>query len=85
MAKRGVLTRPMGNVIALLPPYCTTQAQLQEMVGALCAAVAEVFPAKLQVPENVKAPNPKAARGSLMFEVWRFSGCWSLGSGPFNF
>ena len=24
MAKRGVLTRPVGNVIVLMPPYCTT-------------------------------------------------------------
>ncbi len=41
MAKYGVLTRPIGNVIALLPPYCTTAAQLRKMVGALRAAVAE--------------------------------------------
>ncbi len=43
MARRGVLTRPIGNVIALLPPYCTAKAQLKEMVGALRAAVAETF------------------------------------------
>ncbi|HUZ06102.1 MAG TPA: adenosylmethionine--8-amino-7-oxononanoate transaminase [Candidatus Paceibacterota bacterium] len=43
MAKRGVLTRPIGNVIVLMPPYCTTKAQLQKMVQALCEAVAEVF------------------------------------------
>ena len=42
MAKRGVLTRPIGNVIALLPPYCTTRAQLQKMVSALREAVAEL-------------------------------------------
>ena len=24
MARRGVLTRPVGNVIVLMPPYCTT-------------------------------------------------------------
>src|SRR5439155_7903303 len=24
MAQRGVLTRPIGNVIVLMPPYCTT-------------------------------------------------------------
>jgi adenosylmethionine-8-amino-7-oxononanoate aminotransferase len=47
MAKRGVLTRPIGNVIALLPPYCTTRAQLQKMFSALHEAVAEVFPAKI--------------------------------------
>jgi adenosylmethionine-8-amino-7-oxononanoate aminotransferase len=43
MAKLGVLTRPIGNVIALLPPYCTTRAQLQTMVGAVRETVLEVF------------------------------------------
>jgi len=43
MAKRGVLTRPVGNVIVLMPPYCTTRAQLQKMVSALREAVEEVF------------------------------------------
>jgi adenosylmethionine-8-amino-7-oxononanoate aminotransferase len=43
MAQRGVLTRPVGNVIVLLPPYCTTAAQLRKMVSALHAAVAAVF------------------------------------------
>jgi adenosylmethionine-8-amino-7-oxononanoate aminotransferase len=43
MAKRGVLTRPIGNVIVLMPPYCTTPAQMQKMVQALREAVAEVF------------------------------------------
>jgi adenosylmethionine-8-amino-7-oxononanoate aminotransferase len=35
MARRGVLTRPIGNVIVLMPPYCTTRAQLRKMVAAL--------------------------------------------------
>jgi adenosylmethionine-8-amino-7-oxononanoate aminotransferase len=43
MAKRGILTRPIGNVIVLMPPYCTTRAQVKQMVGALKDAVAEVF------------------------------------------
>jgi adenosylmethionine-8-amino-7-oxononanoate aminotransferase len=43
MAKHGVLTRPVGNVIVLMPPYCTTGTQLQKMVGALREAVTEVF------------------------------------------
>jgi adenosylmethionine---8-amino-7-oxononanoate aminotransferase len=43
MAKRGVLTRPVGNVIVLLPPYCTTRVQLQKMVSALREAVTEIF------------------------------------------
>jgi adenosylmethionine---8-amino-7-oxononanoate aminotransferase len=43
MARRGVLTRPIGNVIVLMPPYCTTYAQLKWMVGSLGEAVGEVF------------------------------------------
>ncbi|HEY5345009.1 MAG TPA: aminotransferase class III-fold pyridoxal phosphate-dependent enzyme [Verrucomicrobiae bacterium] len=43
MAKRGVLTRPVGNVIVLMPPYCTTRAQLQKMVSALREAVKTTF------------------------------------------
>lgn len=42
MARRGVLTRPVGNVIVLMPPYCTTKAQLQQMVAALAESVAEL-------------------------------------------
>jgi adenosylmethionine---8-amino-7-oxononanoate aminotransferase len=44
MAKRGVLTRPIGSVIALLPPYCTTPAQVRKMVTALHDAIAETWP-----------------------------------------
>ena len=43
MARRGVLTRPVGNVIVLMPPYCTTKMQLRKMVAALMDAVAEVY------------------------------------------
>ncbi len=49
MARRGVLTRPVGNVIVLLPPYCTTQAQLKRMISALHAAVWETFPNRRDV------------------------------------
>jgi adenosylmethionine-8-amino-7-oxononanoate aminotransferase len=43
MARRGVLTRPVGNVIVLMPPYSTTKAQLQKMVAALAESAAELF------------------------------------------
>ena len=43
MAKRGVLTRPIGNVIVLMPLYCTTAAQTRTMITALHAAIEEVF------------------------------------------
>jgi len=35
MRKRGVLTRPIGNTIVLMPPYCVTMSQLDQLVGAL--------------------------------------------------
>ena len=43
MARRGVLTRPIGNVVVLMPPYCTTPTQLQKMITSLCEAIDEVF------------------------------------------
>lgn len=43
MAKRGVLTRPIGNVIVLMPPYCTTPTQARRIVNALHESVEEVF------------------------------------------
>jgi adenosylmethionine-8-amino-7-oxononanoate aminotransferase len=43
MAKRGVLTRPIGNVIVLMPPYCTTTAQARKTVRAIFDSIAETF------------------------------------------
>jgi adenosylmethionine-8-amino-7-oxononanoate aminotransferase len=43
MARRGVLTRPIGNVVVLMPPYCTTPAQARRMITALAESVEEVF------------------------------------------
>ena len=43
MARRGVLTRPVGNVIVLMPPYCTTPVQARKMVRAVFDSVREVF------------------------------------------
>jgi len=43
MARRGVLTRPVGNVIVLILPYCTTPAQVRVIVSALADSVAEVL------------------------------------------
>ena len=39
MARRGVLTRPIGNVIVLMPPYCTTRPQLHQMIAALTKSI----------------------------------------------
>jgi len=43
MARRGVLTRSIGSVIVLMPPYCTTKAQLEQMIASLRESVREVF------------------------------------------
>ena len=43
MAKGGVLTRPIGNVIVLMPPYCATYAQVKRMVAVLAASIKTVF------------------------------------------
>jgi adenosylmethionine-8-amino-7-oxononanoate aminotransferase len=43
MARRDVLTRPTGNVIVLMPPYCTTPDQARTMVAALRDAIGEVL------------------------------------------
>ena len=43
MAKRGVLTRPIGNVIVLMPPYCTTRAQLEKIISALHDSIHDVL------------------------------------------
>ncbi|MEN9676793.1 MAG: hypothetical protein RIS76_2689 [Verrucomicrobiota bacterium] len=43
MARRGVLTRPIGNVIVLMPPYCTTPRQVRSMVAALGEAIEETL------------------------------------------
>jgi adenosylmethionine-8-amino-7-oxononanoate aminotransferase len=43
MARRGVLTRPVGNVIVLMPPYCTSSRQAKTIVNVLRAAIIETF------------------------------------------
>lgn len=44
MARRGVLTRPVGNVIVVMPPYCATAGQVQKIVSVLRDAVDETLP-----------------------------------------
>src|SRR5437899_6254189 len=41
MAKRGVLTRPIGNVIVLMPPFCTTASQMRRIIQTLHDAIVE--------------------------------------------
>jgi adenosylmethionine---8-amino-7-oxononanoate aminotransferase len=40
--KHGLLTRPIGNTLVLMPPLCVTQDEIKRMVAALRAALAEV-------------------------------------------
>jgi adenosylmethionine-8-amino-7-oxononanoate aminotransferase len=40
--KHGLLTRPIGDTLVVMPPYCTTAGQLQKLVRALSFAIAEV-------------------------------------------
>ena len=42
MAQRGVLTRSIGNVVVLMPPYCTNKQQLASMVEALRVGIREL-------------------------------------------
>ncbi len=43
MARRGVLTRPIGNVIVLMPPYCTTGGQVSKIVASLAESIRETL------------------------------------------
>jgi len=43
MARRGVLTRPVGNVIVLMPPYCTTPAQMKKMIHVIYESIREAY------------------------------------------
>jgi adenosylmethionine-8-amino-7-oxononanoate aminotransferase len=43
MARRGVLTRPIGSVVVIMPPFCTTAAQMRKIGEALRESIAEVL------------------------------------------
>lgn len=68
MARRGVLTRPIGNTLVLMPPYCTTPAQLRKMVHAMAEAIAEVTgnpapnPTRPHASQHAPARTPPAPR-----------------------
>ena len=42
MRERGVLTRPIGNVIVIMPPYCVTREQLNQIFTALAESIRAV-------------------------------------------
>ena len=37
--RRGLLIRPLGNVIVLMPPLSTSKNELAEMINILCEAI----------------------------------------------
>ena len=43
LAKRGVLTRPVRNVIVVMPPFCTTQRQVKKIFSALHDSIEEAL------------------------------------------
>jgi adenosylmethionine-8-amino-7-oxononanoate aminotransferase len=42
MRDRGVLTRPIGNVIVIMPPYCLTDEQMAKIFSALAESIRAV-------------------------------------------
>jgi adenosylmethionine-8-amino-7-oxononanoate aminotransferase len=42
MRRHGVLTRPLGDTVVILPPYCISKAQLETIFTALRAAIRRV-------------------------------------------
>jgi adenosylmethionine-8-amino-7-oxononanoate aminotransferase len=42
--RHGLLTRPVGDVLVLMPPYCATTEQLDRMIEALWLGLCEVLP-----------------------------------------
>lgn len=41
--RHGLLTRAVGNVLVLMPPYCASDAELDRMVEALCLGMREAL------------------------------------------
>jgi adenosylmethionine-8-amino-7-oxononanoate aminotransferase len=39
--RRGLLTRPIGDTLVLMPPYCVSESELTQMVAILGRAIAE--------------------------------------------
>lgn len=42
--RHGLLTRPVGDVLVLMPPYCITEQQVEHMRSALWLALCEILP-----------------------------------------
>ncbi len=46
MRRRGVLTRPIGNTVVVMPPYCITETQLSRLLAVLEESLRAVCGAK---------------------------------------
>ncbi len=44
MSQRGILTRPIGNIIVLMPIYTMTQKQVDTIIAALAESIRETLP-----------------------------------------
>jgi adenosylmethionine-8-amino-7-oxononanoate aminotransferase len=55
---RGVLLRPLGDVVVLMPPLTITEAEVVRMVEALDAALEDVVGADSTDPARPPAPSP---------------------------
>ena len=49
MAREGVLTRPIGYVIVIMPPYCTTESQLSVIMEALRKGISGLTAARSRI------------------------------------
>jgi adenosylmethionine-8-amino-7-oxononanoate aminotransferase len=63
LARRGVLTRPIGNVVVLMPSYCAKPEQLQKMAGSLREAIEECLNPRTWAPANASAARRPFFRG----------------------
>ena len=57
--RHGLLTRPIGNVIVLMPPYCITGEQLTRAVSAIRHSIDEVCKTAAMSP-GVEPARPRA-------------------------
>jgi adenosylmethionine-8-amino-7-oxononanoate aminotransferase len=62
MARRGVLTRPIGNVVVLMPPYCTTEDEVVRIVATLGDAVRALLGAGASRAVARRRRPPRSAR-----------------------
>jgi len=61
--KRGVILRPLGPVVVLMPPLSITLPQIDRLIDATAEAIAEATcrPGPAAVPVPASAPNPRAS------------------------